>query len=398
MNDPRATVTAAESAAAVAGSRGSGVGPSPTGGRLLSLDALRGFDMFCLLGGQQILAAVAAGAAPDSWLGLLRRQFTHVEWAGFRFYDFIFPLFLFMIGMAIPYSIEGRRGRGDTDGRIFRHALIRFAGMVFFGWWVHGNLLSWDWRKMQLSYSVLMMLGFGYVIAVALVLWTSRRTQILATVGILVGYWALQMFVPVPGHVAGQFVKGAILSDWLYDHSVGLLGKPWSSPYGRGFLLSLFPHAATAMLGVFAADVIRAPQSDRGRLRQLLLLGAGGLVAGWVWSLHFPIVKNRWTSTYVLWAGGWSFLLVALFYWVIDVKRIRGWATLIIVIGSNSLLAYLLASVFVAPFRSLSTVLFGGLKPLLGDYPWGIVSAVTTFGFAWALLAYLHRRRIFLRL
>jgi predicted acyltransferase len=370
----------------------------PRAGRLESLDALRGFDMFWLLGGQQIVAALAIGAAEDSWLTALRRQFTHVEWAGFRFYDFIFPLFLFLIGTAIPYSIAARRARGDGEGKIFGHALLRFAGMVFFGWWIHGNLLSWDWRKMQLSYSVLMMLGFGYVIAVALVLWTSRRTQVLATIGILAGYWALQMFVPVPGHVPGEFVKGAILSDWLYDHSFGLLGKPWSSPYGRGFLLTLFPHAATAMLGVFAAYLVRSPLPERRKVQWMLLLGGACLVAGWLWSMHFPIVKNRWTSTYVLWSGGWSFLLLALFYWVIDVKRIRGWSALFVAIGSNSLLAYLLASVFAAPFRSLSGVLFGGLKPLVGDYPFGIIAAVSTYGFAWLLLIYLHRRRIFLRL
>lgn len=372
--------------------------PTPRQGRLASLDALRGFDMFWLLGGQQLIAAFAKGAAEDSWVAALRRQFTHAEWAGFRFYDFIFPLFLFLIGMAIPYSIEGRRMRGDSSAGIFGHALLRFAGMVFFGWWIHGNLLSWDWRKMQLSYSVLMMLGFGYVIAVALVLWTSRRTQIMATAGILLGYWALQMFVPVPGHVPGEFAKGAILSDWLYDHSIGLLGKPWSSPYGRGFLLTLFPHAATAMLGVFAANLVRSPLSERKRVQWMILLGLACLVVGGLWSLHFPIVKNRWTSTYVLWCGGWSFLLLALFYWVIDVKRIRGWSALFVAIGSNSLLAYLLASVFTAPFRSLSGVLFGGLKPLVGDYAFGIVSAVTTYGFAWLLLVYLHRRRVFLRL
>jgi predicted acyltransferase len=372
------------------------VAPRPS--RWLSLDALRGFDMFCLLGGQQLVAAVAVGAADDSWLGKLRQQFTHVEWAGFRFYDFIFPLFLFLIGVSVPLSIDARRARGDGAARIARHALLRFAGMVFFGWWVTGQLLTWDPQKMQLSYSVLMMLGFGYLIAVGLVLFTSLRTQIIATASILVGYWALQMFVPVPGHVAGEFTKGAILSDWLYDHSVGLLGKPWSSPYGRGFLLTLWPHGATAMLGAFGCYILRSPHSDAQKLRSLLGIGSACLVAGWLWSFHFPIVKNRWTSTYVLWAGGWSYLLLALFYWVIDVRRWRRGLGLFVAIGSNSLLAYLIAAVFMRPFRSLADVLFGGLRPWLGDYAWGIWMALASYGAAWLLLIYLHRRRIFLRL
>jgi len=354
--------------------------------------------MFWLLGGQQIVRAVAAGAAPDSILGHLNEQFAHAEWAGFRFYDFIFPLFLFLIGMAVPLSIERRRARGDRSVTIVRHALVRFAGMVFFGWWIHGNLLSWDGEKMQLSYSVLMMLGFGYLIAVGLVLFTSLRTQIIATAGILVGYWALQMFVPVPGHVAGEFTKGAILSDWIYDHSVGLLGKPWSSPYGRGFMLTLFPHGATAMLGVFATYILRSARSDARKLRWLLTLGLGCFVVGWLWSLHMPIVKNRWTSTYVLWAGGWSYLLLAAFWWSIDVKRVRAWTPLFVAIGANSLLAYLLASVFQRPFRTLAEILFAGLKPHLGDYIFGIWMALATFSAAWLLLIYLHRQKIHLRL
>ena len=185
-------------------------GQSASDGRLLSLDALRGFDMFCILGGEQIIVALAKDAPEGSWLHALGQQFTHVEWAGFRFYDFIFPLFLFLIGMAVPLSIDKRLARGDSRARILHHALIRFGLMVFFGWWVNGNFLSLDISKMQLSYSVLMMLGFGYLIAVALVLFTSLRVQIISTMAILVGYWALQLFVPVPGHVAGDFKEVAI--------------------------------------------------------------------------------------------------------------------------------------------------------------------------------------------
>jgi predicted acyltransferase len=359
---------------------------------------LRGFDMFWLLGGQQIVAALAKGAPAGSWLHAVREQFTHVEWAGFRFYDFIFPLFLFLIGMAVPYAVDRRRARGDSHAAILRHALLRFSGMVFFGWWVTGNLLSWEFAQMRLSYSVLMMLGFGYLIAVVLALYASLQMQIIATGVILVGYWALQMGVPPPGQLAGDFKPGAILSDWLYDHSVGLLGKPWSSPYGRGFLLSLWPHGATAMLGVFATQILRRVREPGKKLRSLILLGGACLAAGWLWSFHFPIVKNRWTSTYVLWAGGWSFLLLALFYWIIDVRGLRRWAGLFTAIGSNSLLAYLIAGVFVAPFRSLAERLFGGLLAHLGPYWVGVGMAFATFGFAWLLLIHLHRNRIFLRL
>ncbi len=366
--------------------------------RLLSLDALRGFSMFGILGAEQIVVALAKDGPEGSWLHALRQQFTHAEWAGFRFYDFIFPLFLFAIGVAVPLSIDKRLARGESRTRILRHSLVRFALMVFFGWWVTGNFLSWDFAKMHLSYSVLMMLGFGYLIAVALVLFTSLRTQIAATAAILVGYWALQMFVPVPGHVPGEFAEGAILSDWLYDHSVGLLGPPWKSQYGRGFVLTFMTHGATAMLGVFAARILKAAWSNPKKMKWLVGVGLGCLVVGWLWSFHLPIVKRRWTSSYVLWAGGWSYLLMAAFYWLIDVKGFRRWAGLFVVIGSNSILAYLIAGVFMKPFRTLAEVLFGGLRTPLGEYWAGVTLAFASCGFAWLLLAYLHRRRIFLRL
>lgn len=372
--------------------------PAPPVARLTSLDALRGFDMFWLLGGQAILGALLKSSPEGSPGHAVWRQFTHVEWEGFHFYDFIFPLFLFLIGMAIPLSVSGRLARGDGKGRIFRHSLVRLWWMIFFGWWIHGNLLSWDPQQMRLSYSVLMMLGFGYLIAVALVLFTPLRTQILVTMAILAGYWAVQMFVPVPGHVAGQFQQGAIFSDWVYDQSVGRLGKPWSSHWGRGWPVTMWTHGATAMLGVFATGVIRSIELPRARLLRLLALGAGCLLAGWLWSFHLPIVKARWTSSYVLWCGGWSYLLVALFHWVIDLKGWQRWTGLFVAIGSNSILAYLTTSLFMGAFRSIATVLFGGLKPWLGEHWHGVWMAMATYGLAWLLFLHLHRRKVHLRL
>jgi len=369
--------------------------PSP---RLMSLDALRGFDMFWLLGGQAIAAALWK-SSPEGSLGYsVWQQFTHVKWDGFHFYDFIFPLFLFLIGMAVPLSVGKRLSRGDSKAKVFRHSLVRLWWMVFCGWLIHGNLLSWDPQKMRLSYSVLMMLGFGYLIALALVLWTSLRTQIIATVAILVGYWAVQMFVPVPGHVAGEFKEGCIFSDWVYDHSIGLLGKPWSSHWGRGWLVTLWTHGATAMLGVFAAYAIQSAKPPRDRLLRLVALGAGCLLAGWLWSFDLPIVKVRWTSSYVLWCGGLSYLLVALFHWVMDIKGWRKWAGLFVAIGSNSILAYLTTSLFMGAFRAIATSLFGGLKLWMGDYWHGVWMAVATYGLSWLLFMYLHRRKLYLHL
>jgi predicted acyltransferase len=426
---------------------------APASARLASLDALRGFDMFWLLGGQQIVAAIGAGAAAGTFAHAVNQQFTHVEWEGFRFYDFIFPLFQFLIGVAIPLAVAKRLARGDSRGTILRHAFVRLWWMIFIGFFIHGNLQSWKISEMRLSYSVLEMLGLGYVIAVVCVLYLSRRGQVIATAAFLVGYWALQMFVPVPGHEWGVFKEGGLFGDWLYDHTIGLLGKPWQSHWGRGFpFLPMWTHAATTMLGVFGAYVLMgktrasliAPPRHEPRFREgetpveshsgrtgqgstgvspshasapserssgagrlisdtttllwLIGLGLGCLLVGWIWSFHLPIVKNRWTSTFALWCGGLSYLLLALFWWVLDVKGWRRGLGLWTAIGSNSILAYIMAALLMGGFGEVAWVFLGGLKPHLGDYWHNLVIVLAQFSLAWAVLIHLRRRKIFLRL
>lgn len=280
--------------------------------RLRSLDALRGFDMFWLLGGQQIVLALTLDAAPGSPAAALREQFTHVDWEGFRFYDFIFPLFQFLIGVSIPQAIRRRLARGDSKASVLRHAFVRLFWMVLIGWFIHGNLQSWSISEMRLSYSVLQMLGLGYVIAVACALFLSIPGQIGAAVAFLVGYWILQMFVPVPGFQRGVFQPGGNLGDWLFDQTLGRLGKPWESHWGRGFpFLPMWTHAASTLLGVFAAHIVfgvdpnprpvaaepasasaavKPNRDDYRKLAGLATLGLGCLLIAWLWSWHLPIV------------------------------------------------------------------------------------------------------------
>lgn len=353
--------------------------------------------MFWLLGGGEIIRVLTMDAAEDSWAGALRRQFEHVPWEGFRFYDFIFPLFLFCIGVAVPLSTARRLAAGDPRTRILRHAFVRLGWMIFFGWWVNGRLLTWDLSQMTLSYSVLMMLGFGYVIAVALVLFCPLRTQLFATAGILLGYWGVQMGIPVPGGT-GEFVPGGIFSDWLWDQTIGQTGAPWYSRYGRGWPITLWNHGATAMLGVFAYHVLTRSGSERRAIRWLLAGGVLLFALGWLWSVHLPVVKNRWTSSYVLWCGGLSWILLAAFQFFIATLGWQRWAGLFIVIGSNSILAYLINAKFMSPFGSIAVVLFGGLRAGLGDFWHEVLMTVVSYSLAWLLLAYLYRRRLFLRI
>lgn len=366
--------------------------------RLISLDALRGFSMFWLLGGQQIIRVLTKDAEEGTWAAQLHQQFTHVEWEGFRFYDYIFPLFLFCIGVSVAIAIEKRLQMGVPKVKILWQASVRLSLMIFFGWWVNGNLLSWDPSKMALSYSVLMMLGIGYFIAVVLVTYTSVRTQIIATIGILLAYWVVQMGIPFPGRTVGEFSKGGIFGDWLYDVTIGTLDAPWKSKIGRGFPIAMWNCGTTAMFGVFAYYMLKRSPSPIRAITLLLTGGALLLVFGWLWGLQLPIVKNRWTSSYVLWCSGLSWMLLAIFYYLADIRRWRKWASLFIIIGSNSILAYLISTRFMEPFHNIAAILFKGSSLWLPAKAHALLLVLAAYGLVWMLLWWLNRQRVYLKL
>jgi len=359
--------------------------------RLIALDALRGFDMFWIAGGATIFQAFTAGSE-SGILKSLRLQFEHVAWEGFRFYDLIFPLFLFMIGVAIPFALSKRLARGDSRRRIYGHILLRVVILIFFGMLIHGNLLSYKPREFRITYSVLQMLALGYLVASILWLNLSLRWQVAATVGLLVGYWALQTFVPVPGYGAGVYQEHALFGDWLNDQILGA----WQGHWRLGWILGIMTHSATAMLGVLAGQILRAPWRDRAKLLALVALGLGCLAVGWLWSYQFPIIKNRWTSTFALWAGGWSSLFLALFYLVIDVCHLRRWAFPFVVIGANSIFVYMAWGLCSGAFKTVADRFLGGLAPYTGQWQEGI-SWTGTFLVLWLLLYYMYRNKTFLR-
>lgn len=371
--------------------------PAPSGGpppapRLVSLDALRGFDMFWIAGGAAIIRAATAGTQHPTLLAL-RQQFEHVAWEGFRFYDLIFPLFLFMIGVAIPLALSKRRARGDSLATIYRHIVLRVAVLVVLGMMINGNLLSLSPREFHLSYSVLQMLALGYLVGCAGYLHLPVRGQIVATVGLLVGYWALQTFVPVPGHGAGVYKDQALFGDWLNNQILGA----WQTRWRLGWILGIMTHGATAMLGVLAGQLITSPRRPRSKVLLLVAAGLGCLAAGWVWSYQFPIIKVRWTSTFVLWAGGWSFLLLAVFYLVIDVWGWRRWTLPLVVIGANSIFVYMAWGLCSGAFKMVADRFLGGLKQYTGGPWYDVISWTGAFLVLWTLLYYMYRNRTFVR-
>ncbi|MDD5522397.1 MAG: DUF5009 domain-containing protein [Kiritimatiellae bacterium] len=363
-------------------------------GRLESLDALRGFDMFWIIGGSQIICAILK-ITDKPWASELCKQFQHPQWEGFRFFDLIMPLFLFMIGVAMPFSISKRLERGDNKLQIFRHVLIRVLVLCFLGMLINGKLLTYDIHKFQITYSVLHVLAMGYLVAAIIMLNTKPRWQIVITAIMLLAYWIIQTYVPAPDHrIVGTYAPGASFGDWLNEW---LLGN-WQGEWRRPWIVSMTTYGSTAMLGIFAGQLLRSSRNPTSKILWLVSLGTGCLVVGWVWSYQFPIIKKVWTSTYVLYAGGWSYLLLAIFYLVIDVWGLCKWAFPFKVIGMNAIVAYMAWNLFSPAFGQVARVFVEGLKQHIATPYYLPIERTGTFLVLWLILYLMYRTRTFVKI
>jgi len=358
-----------------------------------SIDALRGFDMFWIVGGDSVARELG-----DWWDTPLSKkfaeQFHHVDWEGFRFYDLIFPLFLFTVGVVLPFSL-GKYQTGDQPKAAAFRRLARRVAFLFLLGLVYNNLLQFRFESLRYA-GVLQRIAICYGIAALIFLLTKARTQAILLIAILLGYWALLAFVPSPeSQQAADYKKETNLSGYL-DRQL-LPGKINENYYGYGDnegFLSTLPAVATTLLGVLAGHWLL---SDRGRWTKALGLTAAGLAClglGTLWGQVFPVIKILWTSSYVLVAGGWSLLLLALFYTTIDVMKFRAWAFFFVVIGVNAITIYV-AQHFI-PFDVISQRLLGGVARLSGSFR-PLVVPIGTLAIEWLLLLHLYRNKIFLR-
>ncbi|RYF53853.1 MAG: DUF5009 domain-containing protein, partial [Cytophagaceae bacterium] len=301
--------------------------------RLVSLDALRGFDMFWIMGGEEVFH-VLAKTTGWAWAVFLADQFTHVTWNGFRPYDCIFPLFLFLAGVSTPYSLGSRLAKGDDRAMLARKVIIRGLILVVLGIIYNNGLFTKPFADMRFG-SVLARIGLAGMFAQLIFLYVrNERARYGIFVGILLLYWALLMLVPVPGFGAGNLtMEGSLVGyiDRLF--MPGRLHRVIHDPEG---LLSTLPAICTGLLGIFAGTVLRRHDlTDNQKTQRLVLAGVSCVALGWAWDLVFPVNKNLWTSSFVLVAGGWSLLILSLFYWIIDVKGNHGWTFFFVVIGMN---------------------------------------------------------------
>ena len=360
--------------------------------RLWSLDALRGADMLFIMGGSALVTAFCRlFGNPDAWLA---KQMNHVGWQGFAHHDTIFPLFLFFAGVAWPFSLAAQRAKGRSPLQIALRVVKRMVLLFLLGL-VYNGLFNLNFAHLRIP-SVLNRIGFAWGAAALLTLFV-RRISIRAaiTVFLLAGAWALLYFVPPPD-LKGPFVRftyGANLFDWIDRQLLPghIIGK--GDPEG---ILSQIPAIGTAMLGVFAGELLRSERFSSARKALLLAVGGAVLLGlGFLWQPWCPSIKKLWTPTFVLFAGAYSALTLALFYWLCDVRKWRKWSFFFRVIGMNSIAVYLLQRV--VNFDGISRFFFGGLADLCNKPGSAAVIAAGHIVLCWLVLYFLYRKQTFLR-
>lgn len=362
--------------------------------RLLSLDALRGFDMFFIIGGAGLIAAICGIFPSSEWAQWLSSQMHHVEWDGFAHHDTIFPLFLFIAGISFPFSLRKQQLSGASKGRVCRRILRRVVVLFVLGL-VYNGLFHFQFDTLRLP-SVLGRIGVAWGIAALMTVWLGTKARALIAVALLVGY-SLLMMIPAPdvadsvgaltkeGNLAG-FVDRSLIPNHIYWRGV-------MDPEG---ILSTLPAVVTALLGIFAGEWVQRKEFSGGRKALIMALASVVLlVLGIIWNQWQPINKSLWSSAFVLTAGAYSMALFALFYYVIDVRGHRRWAGWLRVIGVNSITIYLLQEI--VSFSGVSQYFLGGLAGLL-PAGWGAV--VLSLGYiasAWLVLYLLDRHKIYLK-
>jgi predicted acyltransferase len=369
--------------------------------RVVSVDALRGFNFIWILGGDGAMWALDQMTTDKgplvSGVGhFLSLQLTHVQWEGLRFYDFVFPLFVFITGVAIVLSLlrlVEREGLAHAHLRVLRRALTLYVlGLIYYAGVRDG------FNEVRYL-GVLQRIAICYLFASLMFLNFNLRGLIAALVALLVGYWALMTFVPVPGVGAGNFGPDQNLANWIDVHY--LPGRLWDKSRDPEGMLSTLPAIGSCLLGVLAGltlrDIRLTPQQ-----KSLALIGGGTVlvIAGHLWALQFPIIKAIWTSSFVLVVGGYSAILLGVAHQIIDVWGYTKWATPLVWIGANAITLYFINGL--VGFEPVALRLVGGdvsdyFDDLVTDGTGLFVANLVGLALVMLLARFLYKHQIFLR-
>jgi predicted acyltransferase len=364
------------------------VAPKPATARLVSLDAFRGFIMFWIVGGGAIVLGLQA--LGHNWFtDTMIYQLNHSAWEGLRFYDCIWPSFMLMVGVSIPFSYA-KRSLTQTHQQMLFHAIKRFAILMLLGGMRESVSLGSP-HLIELS-SALQPIAVASLVAFLL---ARKSWKFQAGVGasILVGYLLLLALVPVPGVGAVSYGKGANL---VYAVDKALLPHRTGDAVfleGWGTILSTIPAIATTILGLLFGGLLRSRLTARRKMMIMGLTGLGGLVIGYAVSLFVPVVMKMWTTSYGILSASWACLMFLFFYWIVDALGYRRWAFVFVIIGMNALAVYLCNTVtrldeIVGIFTRGPAAAMGSVGPLF--------AALAFFAVEWSILYWMYKRKIFL--
>lgn len=365
--------------------------------RLLSIDALRGFDMFWILGGEKLFAAffIITGW---SIFHFGAEQMEHSVWHGFTAYDLIFPLFIFLSGVSLGIAAKPLSSYpADKANEVLRHGFKRLAlllglGVLYNHAWGSGIPASFD----EIRYaSVLGRIGISWFVAAMLVWYVSERTQWIVAIAILIGYWLMLQFVTLGGVGGGNFTADGALNVW-FDQTF-LPGVTYRNlPLDPEGLLSNVTSIVNALIGVFVGRfIIKNIENPKVLITRLLMIATTLLAGGYLWDLVLPINKTLWTSSFVLVTAGYSILLLTLFYTIIDVLDITQWAKFFAVIGTNSIIVYLGSSIL--NWKYISHSFFGGFYRIAPEGWQDVVLFGGMLLLQWLVLYWLYCRKIFIK-
>ena len=346
--------------------------------------------MFWIMGGDALFPALFA-LIGGAFFHSLSRQLEHSAWNGFTFYDLIFPLFLFIVGLSMQFALGRRLEKGESKTAIHGHILKRTLVLIVLGL-VYNGLLNFHFQEQRYA-GVLQRIGIAYCLAAVVYVNTAWRTQVAISVAILLAYWAAMTLIPVPGFGAGCLTPEGNLAAYI-DQKL-LPGSFCCYTYGDNEgILSNLPAVVTALLCALAGTWIRSKAPSGKKVRGLLLSGIGLMAVARVWDPVFPINKLYWSSSYVLYSGGWSVLLFALFYWIIDVRGWKAWAFPFVVIGLNPITIYVVQGLF--DFGIVVNIFVRGFADHLGGFkmPFLVLCVLVV---KWLFLYHLYRQKIFLK-
>jgi predicted acyltransferase len=358
--------------------------------RLKSIDALRGFDMFWISSGEAFFIALFT-LINTPFFRELALQFDHPEWAGFRFYDIIFPLFLFIMGVVMPLSITRRLERGDSQKQIYQHIIQRTLLLFLLGL-VYNGLFNFDFATQRYS-GVLQRFAVTYFFSGIIVMHFKIRGQMIWAALILLGYWVVLLTVPAPGFKPYDLTPQGNLCGYI-DRTF-LPGSFCCYTYGDNEgILTMFPAITNVLFGVLAGQWLLGVSDNVKKIKNLLITGGSFIAGGLLWSIIFPVNKYLWTGSYVLLTSGISFLLLTLFFWIIDIKGYQKWAFPFIVIGLNPITIYVAQGIF--DFGIIANIFIHGFIDNMGSFK-PVFFQFSVILVKWFFLYFLYRKQIFLK-